>query len=90
MQEAVWTSVRGAAVQAFSPAKRGRSAAQRLDGGEHTRTLSLDGAVGDRNILGSTEVQNRSQTRDRQQTTAPTGTSIKGETADNAADAARN
>ena len=59
-------SVRGAAVKTFNPAKRGRSAATRLDGGEHTRTLCLDGAVRDPNILGSTEVQNRSQTRDRQ------------------------
>ena len=41
----VWTSVRGAAVKAVSPVKRGRSAATRLDGGEHTRTLvGLDGA----------------------------------------------
>ena len=37
------------------------------DGGENTRTLSRDGAVGDHNILGSTKIQNRSQTRDRQQ-----------------------
>ena len=31
--------VRGAGVQAVSPAQRGRSGATRLDGGEHTRTL---------------------------------------------------
>ena len=31
--------VRGAGVQAVSPAQRGRSAATRLDGGEHTGTL---------------------------------------------------
>ena len=42
-----WTSVRGAGVQADSPAERGRSVAERLDGGEHTLTLGLDGAVGD-------------------------------------------
>ena len=38
-QEPAWTSVRGAGVKAVSPAKRGRSAATRLDAGEHTRTL---------------------------------------------------
>ena len=32
-------SVRGAGVKAVSPAQRGRSAATRLDAGEHTRTL---------------------------------------------------
>ena len=70
MQEPFWTSVRGVAVKTLSPAKRGRRGAPPLEGGEHTRTLCLDGAVGDHNILGSTEVQNRSETRDRQQTGA--------------------
>ena len=42
-QEPVWTSERGADVKAGSPAERGRSAATRLDGGEHSRRLSLSG-----------------------------------------------
>ena len=46
--------VRGAAVKAVSPAKRGRSAATRLDGGEHTRTLSASTAPAYHNILWST------------------------------------
>ena len=36
--------LRGAAVKTISPAKRGQSAATRLDGGEHRRRLSLSGA----------------------------------------------
>ena len=40
-QEPLWTSVRGAGVKAVSPAKRGRSGATRLDGGEHTRSLMV-------------------------------------------------
>ena len=40
--------VRGAAVKAVSPAERGRSAATRLDGGEHRRRLSLS----DRSVVG--------------------------------------
>ena len=40
--------VRGAAVTAVSPAERGRSAATRLDGGEHRRRLSLS----DRSVVG--------------------------------------
>ena len=47
-------AVRGAAVKAVSPAKRGRSAATRLDGGEHTRTLSASTAPTYHNILWST------------------------------------
>ena len=38
-QKAVRTRVRGAVVKAISPAKRGPSAARRLDDGEHTRTV---------------------------------------------------
>ena len=34
----VWTTMRGAVVEAFSPAKREPSVARRLDEGEHTRT----------------------------------------------------
>lgn len=60
------TNVHGAAVKTLSPAKRPRRGAPRLDGGEHTRTPCLDGAVRDCNIFGSIEVQNRSETRDRQ------------------------
>ena len=52
--EASLESVRGAAVKAVSPAKRGRSAATRLDGGEHTRTLSASTAPACHNILWST------------------------------------
>ena len=59
--------VRGAAVKAVSPAKRGRSAATRLDGGEHRRRLSLSdrGVIGhspagrDRPSLGSIFVRQR-------------------------------
>ena len=40
--------VRGAAVKAVSPAERARSAATRLDGGEHRRRLSLS----DRSVVG--------------------------------------
>ena len=40
--------LRGAAVKAVSPAERGRSAATRLDGGEHRRRLSLS----DRGVVG--------------------------------------
>ena len=49
----VWTGVRGAAVQAESPAKPGRSEATRLDGGEHTPKLSVGRCPGHHNILGS-------------------------------------
>ena len=52
--EASLESVRGAAVKAVSPAKRGRSAATRLDGGEHTRTLLASTAPAYHNILWST------------------------------------
>ena len=50
----VCTRVRGAAVKAVSAAKRGRSAATRLDGGEHTRTLLASTAPTDHDILWST------------------------------------
>ena len=49
----VWMGVRGAAVQAESPAKRGRGEATRLDGGEHTPKLSVGRCPGHHNILGS-------------------------------------
>ena len=45
--------MRGAAVKAESPAKRGRSEAKRLDGGEHTPKLSVGRCPGHHNILGS-------------------------------------
>ena len=63
----VWTGVRGAAVQAASPAKRGRSEATRLDGGEHTPKLSVGRCPGHHNILGSAPGSNRSLSRVRQQ-----------------------
>ena len=44
--------------QGLQPLEAG---AERLDDGEHTHTLGLDGADGDDSILGSTKVQNRSE-----------------------------
>ena len=41
-------------ITVLSPAQRGRSAATRLDGGEHTRTLLASTAPTDHNILWST------------------------------------
>ena len=45
--------MRGAAVKADSPAKRERSAATRLDGGEHTPRMSVGRCPGHHNILWS-------------------------------------
>ena len=61
----VWASVRGAAVKAVSPAKRG--AATRLDGGEHTRTLSASTAPAHHNILWSTASEKPANSCARQQ-----------------------
>ena len=61
--------VRGAAVKAVSPAKRGRSAATRLDGGEHTRTLSASTAPAYHNILWSTASEKPAHSCARQQGT---------------------
>ena len=44
-QGPIWTSVRRAGVKAVSPARRGRSVARRLDAGEHTAAISLNGAT---------------------------------------------
>ena len=65
----VWTGVRGAVVQAGSPAKRGRSEATHLDGGEHTPKLSVGRCPGHHNLLGSVPGSNRSLSRVRQQNT---------------------
>ena len=65
--EASLESVRGAAVKAVSPAKRGRSAATRLDGGEHTRTLSASTAPAYHNILWSSASEKPAHSCARQQ-----------------------
>ena len=66
----VWTSVRGAAVKAVSPAKRGRSAATRLDCGEHTRTLSASTAPAYHDILWSTASEKPAHSCAREQLAA--------------------
>ena len=62
-----------------SPAKRGRSAATRLDGGEHTRTLSVSTAPACHNILWSTVSEKPAHSCARQHSSwGPCGVPVKG------------